>query len=82
MLVKFDDGSHAYYLAPQKIKIGDKIESGSKKEIKVGNAMPLELIPLGSIIHNVELTLGKGGQIARAAGTYAQIIAKDKFISR
>ena len=61
MLVKFEDGSHAYYLAPQKIKAGDKIENGSKKEIKVGNCMPLQDIPVGINIHNVEIQPGAGG---------------------
>ena len=77
MLVKFDDGSHAYYLAPQKIKIGDKIESGSKKEIKVGNAMPLRDIPVGINIHNVEIQPGAGGKIARSAGTSVTISGID-----
>ena len=69
MLVKFDDNSHAYYLAPQKIKVGDKIENGSKKEIKIGNCMPLQDIPVGVNIHNVEIQPGAGGKLARSAGT-------------
>ena len=73
MLVKFDDGEHCYYLAPQKIKVGDKIENGSKKEIKVGNSMPLQDIPVGIDIHNVELQPGAGGKIARSAGTSVSI---------
>ena len=64
MLVKFDDGEHCYYLAPQKIKVGDKIENGSKKEIKVGNCMQLQDILVGIEIHNVELQPGAGGKIA------------------
>ena len=71
MLVKFEDGQNFYYLAPQKIKVGDKIENGSKKEIKIGNCMPLQDIPVGIDIHNVELQPGAGGKIARSAGTSA-----------
>jgi len=66
-----------YIVAPRSLKVGTEISSGAGVPIKVGNAMPLEFIPLGSIIHNVELTLGKGAQLARAAGTYAQLIAKE-----
>ena len=77
MLVKFDDGEHCYYLAPQKIKVGDKIENGSKKEIKVGNCMPLHDIPVGIDIHNVELQPGAGGKIARSAGTSVTISGVD-----
>ena len=77
MLVKFDDNSHAYYLAPQKIKIGDKIENGSKKEIKIGNCMPLQDIPVGIDIHNVEIQPGGGGKLARSAGTSVTISGLD-----
>ena len=77
MLVKFDDGEHCYYLAPQKIKVGDKIENGSNKEIKVGNCMPLQDIPVGIDIHNVELQPGAGGKIARSAGTSVSISGID-----
>ena len=77
MLVKFEDNSHAYYLAPQKIKVGDKIENGSKKEIKVGNCMPLQDIPVGIDIHNVEIQPGGGGKIARSAGTSVTISGLD-----
>ena len=77
MLVKFEDNSHFYYLAPQKINIGDKIENGSKKEIKVGNCMPLQDIPVGVDIHNVELKPGGGGKIARSAGTSVSISGID-----
>ena len=76
-VVKFDDGSHAYYLAPQKIKAGDKIENGSKKEIKVGNCMPLQDIPVGINIHNVEIQPGAGGKIARSAGSSVTISGLD-----
>ena len=77
MLVKFEDGKHFYYLAPQKIKVGDIIENGSKKEIKVGNCMPLRDIPVGINIHNVELQPGGGGKIARSAGTSVTISGLD-----
>ena len=73
----YSDGKKKYIIAPRSLKVGTTVCSGSDSPIEIGNAMPLEFIPLGSIIHNVELTLGKGGQIARAAGTYAQLIAKE-----
>ena len=76
-LLHYKDGSKKYIVCPRSLKVGMEVFSGNAVPIEVGNAMPLELIPLGSIIHNVELTLGKGGQIARAAGTYAQLIAKE-----
>jgi len=76
-LLQYSDGTKKYIVAPRSLKVGMDISSGINVPIEVGNAMPLESIPLGSIIHNVELTLGKGGQIARAAGTYAQLIAKE-----
>ena len=77
MLVKFEDGQNSYYLAPQKIKVGDKIENGSNKEIKVGNSMPIKDIPVGVDIHNVELQPGSGCKIARAAGTSVSISGID-----
>ena len=77
MLVKFDDGQHFYYLAPQKIKIGETIVNGTEKEIKVGNCMPLRDIPVGINIHNVELKPGGGGKIARSAGTSVTISGLD-----
>ncbi|MDA9662180.1 50S ribosomal protein L2 [Candidatus Pelagibacter sp.] len=77
MLVKFDDGQHFYYLAPQKIKVGDNVENGTEKEIKVGNCMPLRDIPVGVNIHNVELKPGAGGKIARSAGTSVTISGLD-----
>jgi len=76
-LLQYQDGTKKYIISPRSLKVGMEVLSGTDVPIEVGNAMPLELIPLGSIIHNVELTLGKGGQIARAAGTYAQLIAKE-----
>ncbi len=76
-LVKYDDGELAYILAPQRINAGDVVISGERCDIKPGNAMPMENIPVGTIIHNIEMRPGKGGQIARAAGTYAQLVGKD-----
>jgi len=77
MLVKFDDGEKAYYLAPQKIKSGDKIQNGPNSEIKVGNTLPLKDIPVGLSIHNVELQPGSGGKIARSAGASVTISGSD-----
>jgi len=77
MLVKFEDGKKFYYLAPQKVKVGDKIQNGSNIEIKVGNCMPLQGIPVGIDIHNVELQPGAGGKIARSAGTSVSISGVD-----
>jgi large subunit ribosomal protein L2 len=77
MLVKYKDGERAYMLAPQSIKIGDKIISGSKKEIKIGNCMPLHDIPTGIPIHNVEMKPGGGGKIARSAGSSVQTSGLD-----
>src|SRR5882762_5649025 len=76
-LVKYQDGEQAYILAPQRLSQGDTIVSGPHVDVKPGNAMPLGNIPIGTIVHNVELKLGKGGQIARSAGTYAQIVGRD-----
>ncbi|PIW29966.1 MAG: 50S ribosomal protein L2 [Rhodospirillales bacterium CG15_BIG_FIL_POST_REV_8_21_14_020_66_15] len=77
-LVKYDDGDLAYILAPQRVRPGDKIVAGEAVDIKPGNAMPMKSIPVGTIVHNVEMKVGKGGQMARSAGTYAQIIGKDQ----
>ena len=77
-LIKYADGEPSYILAPQRLREGDKIISGDTVDIKPGNAMPMQNIPVGTIIHNVEMKVGKGGQIARSAGTYAQIIGKDQ----
>jgi len=77
MLVKFDDGEKAYYLAPQNIKVGEKIQNGPNSEIKIGNALPLKDIPVGIDIHNVELQPGAGGKIARAAGAHVTISGTD-----
>lgn len=76
-LIKYDDGELAYILAPQRLKAGDKIISSQKADVKPGNAMPLKSMPVGTIVHNVELKSGKGGQLVRSAGCYAQLIGKD-----
>ena len=76
-LVKYEDGEYRYILSPQKLKIGDKINSGDKVEVKEGNCMPLKNIPVGTSIHNIELKPGAGGQLVRSAGTSAQIISKE-----
>jgi large subunit ribosomal protein L2 len=76
-LVKYDDGELAYILAPQRLAPGDVVVSGEYVDVKPGNAMPAANIPVGTIVHNVELKIGKGGQIARSAGTYAQIVGRD-----
>jgi len=77
-LVKYADGELAYILAPQRVGPGDKIIAGEDVDVKPGNAMPLENMPVGTIVHNIELKIGKGGQIARSAGTYAQIVGRDQ----
>ncbi len=76
-LIKYDDGELAYILAPQRVKAGDKVISGERADIKPGNAMPMRNIPVGTIIHNVEMKPGKGAQIARSAGAYVQLVGKD-----
>ena len=77
MLVKFEDNQKFYYLAPQNIKVGDKIENGPNSEIKIGNCLPLQDIPVGINIHNVELQPGAGGKVARSAGTSVTISGID-----
>jgi large subunit ribosomal protein L2 len=76
-LVKYDDGELAYILAPQRLAVGDTVVSGEHVDVKPGNAMPAANIPVGTIVHNIEVKIGKGGQIARSAGTYAQIVGRD-----
>jgi large subunit ribosomal protein L2 len=76
-LLSYADGEKRYILSPLGLKVGDTILSGEAPEIRVGNAMPLEKMPMGTLIHNVEMKKGKGGQLARGAGTYAQIVAKE-----
>ncbi len=76
-LVRYQDGTLSYILAPQRLKVGDAVVSGEKVDVKPGNAMPLRSIPVGTIVHNVELKAGKGGQLARSAGTYVQLVGRD-----
>jgi large subunit ribosomal protein L2 len=76
-LIKYADNELAYILAPQRLKAGDTVISGARVDIKPGNAMPLSAIPVGTIIHNIEMKIGAGGKIARSAGTYAQLVGKD-----
>jgi large subunit ribosomal protein L2 len=80
-LLQYEDGTKSYILAPQRLSVGDVVTSGEKADIKPGNAMPLANIPIGTIIHNVELKPGKGGQIARSAGTYVQLVGRDQSYS-
>jgi large subunit ribosomal protein L2 len=77
-LIRYEDSELAYILAPQRLAVGDQVISGQKVDIKPGNALPLKNIPVGTIIHNVELKAGKGGQLARSAGTYVQLVGKDQ----
>ncbi|MGE0424365.1 MAG: 50S ribosomal protein L2 [Reyranellaceae bacterium] len=81
-LVKYADGELAYILAPQRLKAGDQVVSGERVDIKPGNAMPLANMPVGTIVHNVEMKPGKGGQIARSAGTYVQLVGKDQGMAQ
>lgn len=76
-LIRYDDGEQSYILAPQRLAIGDRVVSGEKVDIKPGNAMPFTGMPVGTIVHNVELKAGRGGQLARAAGSYAQFVGRD-----
>jgi large subunit ribosomal protein L2 len=78
-LIKYEDGELSYILAPQRLSQGDTVIAGETTDVKPGNAMPLRSVPVGTIIHNVELKPGKGGQIARAAGTYAQLVGRDQI---
>jgi large subunit ribosomal protein L2 len=75
-LIRYTDGTLSYIIAPQRLSAGDKVISGETADIKPGNAMPLKNIPVGTIVHNVEMKVGKGGQLARSAGSYAQFIGK------
>ena len=76
-LIKYEDGELNYILAPQRLSVGDTVVAGEHVDVKPGNAMPAASIPVGTIVHNIELKIGKGGQIARSAGTYAQIVGRD-----
>ncbi len=77
-LVKYPDGKQAYILAPQRLAVGDTITAGKKVDVKPGNAMEVGQMPVGTIVHNVELKPGKGGQLARAAGTFVQVVGRDR----
>jgi large subunit ribosomal protein L2 len=78
-LIKYEDGELSYILAPQRLAAGDKVISSEKGvDVKPGNTMPLQYIPVGSIVHNVEMKPGKGGQMARSAGTYVQLVGRDQ----
>ena len=77
-LLKYEDGVLSYILAPQRLAVGDAVTAGDSVDVKPGNAMPLLAIPVGTLVHNVELKIGKGGAMARSAGTYAQIVGRDQ----
>jgi large subunit ribosomal protein L2 len=76
-LIKYKNGDLAYIIAPQRLAAGDTVVSGDRVDVKPGNAMPLAAMPVGTIVHNIEMKPGKGGQIARAAGAYAQYLGRD-----
>ena len=76
-LIKYADGELSYIIAPQRLKAGDTVISGAKVDVKPGNAMPLAAMPVGTIVHNVEMKQGRGGQMARSAGTFAQLVGRD-----
>jgi large subunit ribosomal protein L2 len=76
-LLTYEDGEQAYILAPQRLSVGDRVIAGNQVDVKPGNAMPLSNMPIGTIVHNIELRQGKGGQIARSAGCYAQLAGRD-----
>jgi large subunit ribosomal protein L2 len=77
-LIRYDDGALSYILAPQRLAKGDKVVSGLLADVKPGNAMPLQAMPVGTIVHNIEMKPGRGGQMARSAGTYAQYVGRDQ----
>jgi len=77
-LIRYADGERAYILAPQRLGKGDTVIAGEHVDVKPGNAMPVGNIPVGTIVHNIEFKIGKGGQLARSAGTYAQIVGRDE----
>ncbi len=76
-LIKYEDGTLSYILAPQRLAVGDSVVAGAKVDVKPGNAMPLSSMPLGTIIHNVEMKPGRGGQMARSAGSFVQLVGRD-----
>ena len=77
-LIRYTDGEQAYIIAPQRLSAWDEVISGAQVDVKPGNAMPLASIPVGTIVHNIEMKIGKGGAIARSAGAYAQIVGRDQ----
>ena len=77
-LIKYPDGKRSYIIAPQRLAVGDSVVSGDAVDIKPGNAMPIGNIPVGTLVHNVEMKIGKGGALARSAGNYAQIVGRDQ----
>ena len=77
-LIRYADNELAYILAPQRLSVGDEVIAGQQVDVKPGNAMPIANIPVGTIVHNVEMKIGKGGSIARSAGAYAQIVGRDQ----
>ena len=77
-LIKYADGEQSYILAPQRLAVGDTVVAGKSVDVKPGNAMPLGAMPVGTIVHNVEMKAGKGGSLARAAGTYAMVAGRDQ----
>ena len=77
-LVKYPDGNQSYIIAPQRLAVGDVVTAGKKVDVKPGNAMEIGSMPVGTIVHNVELKPGKGGQLARAAGTFVQVVGRDR----
>ena len=77
-LVKYADGELSYIIAPQRLAVGDQVVAGESVDVKPGNCMPIANIPVGTIVHNVEMKIGKGGAVARSAGTYAQIVGRDE----
>ena len=77
-LIKYDDGELSYIIAPQRLNVGDKVISSDKADIKPGNTMPMKKMPIGTIIHNIEMKPGKGAQMTRSAGTFAQLVGRDQ----
>ncbi len=77
-LIRYTDGVLSYIIAPQRLSVGDEVVSGAQVDVKPGNAMPLAAMPVGTIVHNIEMKIGKGGAMARSAGAYAQIVGRDQ----
>jgi large subunit ribosomal protein L2 len=77
-LIAYEDGEKAYILAPQRLSVGDKVTAAEQADIKPGNAMPIGNIPVGTVVHNIETKIGRGGSVARSAGSYAQIVGRDR----